>query len=223
MNIEQTIHQELTKALAPENIAKIAKPKIDSMISDCISELFEWRSELRKEIKEKLKQEIGIDLSEISFSEYNAGILASIKQHVVLEQDKHIAALAEQATKALAEATPDKITLSEILNDWIAENNEDGTDPDFIEESNFLSVNHGRSDLDPTTNFVAHLKTPESYGDQVYIHVYNGKLLSVKTRHLGNSPKSTKEVCFQIGIFNVERRLFQMYAHGTEITNDLDL
>ncbi|OSQ34292.1 hypothetical protein [Thalassospira sp. MCCC 1A01428] len=223
MNIEQTIHQELAKALTPENVARIAAPKIDSMISDCISELFDWRGELRKEIKEKLKQEIGLDLSEISFSEYNADILAAIKQHVTLEQDKHIAALAEQATKALADATPDKITLSEILNDWINENNEDGTDPDFIEESDFLSVRHSRSDLDPTTSFSAHLKTPESHGDEVYIHVYKGKLLSVKTRHLGSTPKSTKEVCFQISIFNVERRLFQMYAHGTEITNDLDL
>ncbi|WP_417834717.1 hypothetical protein [Thalassospira xiamenensis] len=216
MSIEQTIADAVSEAMRPEKIKAIIEPQIERMMSDSLNDLFRHGGVVRKSVDQAIREQIEINPDRISLKGYNKMMLAAIKKSIDATQDN---ALAEMVSKQLSEIfkdPPKEITTSELVNRWVDQYEDRDPEDDFDDYFSIREV--GGEDV--RSYFVLTLKD-KNIGEDISIQVSDHRIIHVKVREWGGKFRQTSDPSFAIGIYNVEREIFQMYASETKVTNNL--
>lgn len=187
-------------------IKELFEKNIESCIAKVVEEEFRWNGSAKKAIEEQIQKAIPTKLDfAIDLTTYNHVAGNILKEKLGTFFTEEATRNAENMIDELLQVAPAEMTLHELAEAFVKQYEEDaqqeGWEYPFIELDEDL-------DEDNTDSYTLRFKpTKEEYYDDYSLHVYKGKILSIKFRD--NEELKQK---FSGRVYDFERKLFQLYA-----------
>ncbi|MFC0331695.1 hypothetical protein ACFOLF_12335 [Paenibacillus sepulcri] len=195
-------------------VQKAVRGRLEATIKDVIDDVFKSYGDFGKELKEHVKSSLNVNFNKLDLPEYNTLVAHTVKEKLnELTYSLGVEKLKTQMDTLLADIKPE-YKLSEIIEEWLKEQNDDG---------------------DKDDEYCTVIVETKSYGSQwIYIdeeadkekYECNIKMLvrhpegTISNLKIGNMDINAKSIMW--GLHDIEGKLFTIYAHGSKLIVDED-
>ncbi len=118
--LNKTIEQAIVEAINPEAIVQIFQKQIQSTTESIARDMFsQWNTDFSKQLKEVMGEQLKINLSTISFQEYNHNLKVMIENQLKNEIRETQLKMVQEVVDSIMLLSPKTIKLSEIEKVWV--------------------------------------------------------------------------------------------------------
>lgn len=191
-SLNKTIQQAIVEAINPEAIVSIFQKQIQSTTESIARDMFsQWNTDFSKQLKEIMSEQLKINLSGISFAEYNHNIKVAIENQLKNEIRDTQLKMVQDVVDSIMLLSPKTIKLSEIEKEWVKywleEHSDscscyDGDDDDYFEHNSvefFFGVDwypSGSSGRRIEHLRARALESKNNYGRKMYEYNYEAQI-----------------------------------------------
>lgn len=213
-DLQNAVSAKFAEIAASGAIEAMIEKQLTETISSIIKDSLRSYSDFGKGIEQAVKKAVNVDLARLELPGYNDLILKLIQRQVSAQMENAMATQIEEQMRDLLSSPPTEIKLSDLLKEFIEHEASDCVcdTPDRISlhvEKRSDGYTHIYFDKD---------ENKSEYSCAFALHVTpDGKVYSLKI-----DEENPKKKLFAGPFYNVERRIFQLYAAGTRLIVDGD-
>lgn len=213
IDLEKQIADAVAAAIAPERIGELIQKNVSAVVDDAVKSAFSYSSPFRKLAEASIAQLMPHELRLGEQANWNHFITQAITERVTAFNDQRLKEAIAPVLDKLLETPPESILLSELVRmlvkQWRERGDSGGAHSLKVEESNTsdgykeISISKGRL----LSTYSADVRLRVDRDNRVWAINLNGDDLA-KQKFAGP-------------YFNVEQKLFQLYACKTKIEIDV--
>lgn len=221
--LQQAVSNAFANVVAAGTIEKVIEEKLTSTITSIISEELRSYSDFGKALGEQVKAAMQVDFSNLGLPGYNDLILKIIRAQVEHQTSQSIAAHVEEQMKELLAPAPAEIKLSELIEEFIKEEDDrfgcSCDKPDQITLIIHDGTDGGRYSSLKNYHHIYFDKEPgkDKYECDFQIDINEGRVYSVRL-----DKRDPNKSIFIGPIYGFARRIYQLYAANTRLILDGD-
>lgn len=214
IDIEKTIADAVTAAIAPERIGEIIKKNVQSTVDEAVNKAFGNWSEFSKAVQKAVVEITPHEMTLDKQADWNHFITTAINQRLTAYNEQRLTEVIMPTLDKLLEKPPESVKLSEIVRAAVAHWREydEAIDP-------HLEVSRSTVGTSSVYHNITISKRNSSYLSKE-IHIACNDKFEVYSVRFDSSEISKMK--FAGPFFNIEQKLFNLYACRTKLEIDVE-